>query len=40
MDFRYAHRTGVDNGHKLSLVISNLTNAEYSIRPLSMEAPR
>ncbi len=28
------------NGHKLSLVISNLTNAEYSIRPLSMEAPR
>jgi hypothetical protein len=22
------------------LVISNLTNAEYSIRPLSMEAPR
>ena len=28
------------NGHKLSLVISNLTNAEYSIRPLAMEAPR
>ncbi|MGB1122631.1 MAG: TonB-dependent receptor [Flavobacteriales bacterium] len=28
------------NGHKLSLVISNLTNAEYTIRPLAMEAPR
>ena len=28
------------NGHKLSLVISNVTNAEYSIRPLAMEAPR
>lgn len=28
------------NGHKLSLVISNLTNAEYAIRPMAMEAPR
>ena len=26
--------------HKMSLVISNLTNAEYSIRPLAIEAPR
>ncbi len=28
------------NGHKLSLIISNLTNAEYAIRPMAMEAPR
>ena len=26
--------------HRLSLVISNLTNAEYSIRPLAIESPR
>ena len=26
--------------HKLSLVVSNLTNAEYSIRPLAIESPR
>ena len=30
----------VSEAHKLSLVISNLTNAEYSIRPLAIEAPR
>ncbi len=28
------------NGHKLSLVMNNLTNAEYAIRPMAMEAPR
>ncbi len=28
------------NGHKLSLVINNITNAEYAIRPMAMEAPR
>ena len=30
----------VSEAHKLSLVVSNLTNAEYSIRPLAVEAPR
>ena len=35
-------RAGVNmaEAHKLSLVVSNLTNAEYSIRPLAVEAPR
>lgn len=28
------------SGQKLSLVISNLTNAEYAIRPMAMESPR
>ena len=26
--------------HKVSLVVSNLTNAEYSVRPLAIESPR
>ena len=30
----------VTDHHKLSLVVSNLTNAEYSIRPLAIESPR
>jgi len=30
----------VSEAHRLSLVVSNLTNAEYSIRPLAVEAPR
>ena len=35
-------RAGVNltEQHKLSVVISNLTNAEYAIRPLAIEAPR
>ena len=28
------------SGHKLTLVMSNLTNAEYAVRPMAMEAPR
>lgn len=28
------------NGHKLSLIINNLANAEYAIRPMAMESPR
>ena len=28
------------NGHKITLVINNITNEEYAIRPMSMEAPR
>mgnify|MGYP000962048511 CR=1 FL=1 len=28
------------SGHKLSLIMSNLTNAEYAVRPMAMEAPR
>ncbi|MDA0940611.1 MAG: TonB-dependent receptor [Bacteroidetes bacterium] len=30
----------VSEHHKMSVVVSNLTNAEYSIRPLAIEAPR
>lgn len=30
----------VSDHHKMSVVVSNLTNAEYSIRPLAIEAPR
>jgi outer membrane cobalamin receptor len=30
----------LSDAHQLSLVVSNLTNAEYSIRPLAIEAPR
>ena len=37
-DFRAGYN--VAENHKLSLVVSNLTNAEYSIRPLAIEAPR
>ena len=35
-------RAGVNltDAHKFSVVVSNLTNAEYSIRPLAIEAPR
>lgn len=28
------------SGHKITLVINNITNEEYAIRPMSMEAPR
>ena len=28
------------NGHKIKLVVNNIVNAEYAIRPMSMEAPR
>ncbi len=28
------------NGHKITLVMNNIANAEYAIRPMSMEAPR
>jgi len=28
------------NGHKLSVLINNITNAEYAIRPMAMESPR
>lgn len=37
-DFRAGYN--VAENHKLSLVVSNLTNAEYSIRPLAIESPR
>ena len=37
-DFRTGYN--VAENHKLSLVVSNLTNAEYSIRPLAIESPR
>ena len=30
----------VSDHHKMSVVVSNLTNAEYSVRPLAIEAPR
>jgi len=30
----------VSDAHRVSVVVSNLTNAEYSIRPLAIEAPR
>ena len=35
-------RAGVDlsDHHKMSVVVSNLTNAEYSVRPLAIESPR
>ena len=35
-------RAGINlsDHHKMSLVVSNLTNAEYSIRPLAIESPR
>ena len=35
-------RAGVNlsEHHKMSLVVSNLTNEEYSIRPLAIESPR
>ncbi|MFZ8837055.1 MAG: TonB-dependent receptor [Flavobacteriales bacterium] len=29
-----------EGGHKLSIVMNNLTNAEYAIRPMAMESPR
>jgi iron complex outermembrane receptor protein len=28
------------NGHKVTLVMNNITNEEYAIRPMAMEAPR
>ena len=37
-DFRAGYN--VAENHKLSLVVSNLKNAEYSIRPLAIESPR
>lgn len=37
-DFRAGYN--VAENHRLSLVVSNLTNAEYSIRPLAIESPR
>ena len=30
----------VSDHHKMSVVVSNLTNAEYSVRPLAIESPR
>ena len=30
----------VSDHHKMSVVVSNVTNAEYSVRPLAIEAPR
>lgn len=30
----------LSDAHKVSVVVSNLTNAEYSIRPLAIESPR
>ena len=35
-------RAGINlsDHHKMSLVVSNLTNVEYSIRPLAIESPR
>ena len=30
----------VNDHHKISLIVNNLTNLEYSIRPLTVEAPR
>ena len=38
IDFRVG--ATLTDHHKMSLVVSNLTNAEYSIRPLAIEAPR
>ena len=37
-DFRAG--CNVSDAHRVSVVVSNLTNAEYSIRPLAIEAPR
>lgn len=37
-DFRAGY--ALSDAHKLSLVVSNMTNAEYSIRPLAIESPR
>jgi hypothetical protein len=28
------------NGHKITLLMNNITNEEYAIRPMAMEAPR
>ena len=38
MDFRVGYNLG--EHHKLTLVINNLTNRQYSIRPLKAESPR
>ena len=37
-DFRAGYN--LSDAHKVSVVVSNLTNAEYSIRPLAIESPR
>ena len=37
-DFRAGY--ALSDAHKLSVVVSNMTNAEYSIRPLAIESPR
>ena len=38
IDFRVGRQW--NEHHRLSIVISNLANKEYSIRPLAMEQPR
>ena len=39
LDFDFRAGVNVSDHHKMSLVVSNLTNAEYSIRPLAIESP-
>lgn len=38
MDARFGREWS--NGHKITLIVNNIANAEYAVRPMSMEAPR